>query len=79
MTHGIVVNPEVGQTYRVKHSRKGIFEMRVTGVDKDWAHGVITDGFAGAILPYNEREVGEDITVRRSFCVFSAAPTPTED
>lgn len=62
---------EIGKTYKVVSQRKGTFTMRATSVDETWATGVITTGKAGAMLNYNERETGEEVTVRRSLCAFT--------
>lgn len=64
--------PEVGQTYRVTSSRKGTFTGIVTQMDDTWATVLITNGRAKAMLDYNERDAGETVTVRRSFCTFTA-------
>lgn len=56
----------VGKTCAINHSRKGKFTMHVTADDDEWLTGTIVDGRARAMLPENEREIGEDITVRRS-------------
>ena len=61
---------EVGKQYRITHSRKGQFTANIVGIRDEWVDCVITDGKAGAMLDYNEREKGEAITVRRSFCTF---------
>ena len=58
---------ENGKTYLVKCRRKGTFVMRVDGQDKEWAHGVVVGGKARAMLDYNERTAGDEITVRLSF------------
>ena len=65
---------EVGKTYNIKSSRKGAFTAKLTLVTDTWISGVIVSGKAQAMLAYNEREEGEEITVRRSFCSF----TPVE-
>ena len=62
---------EVGKTYTVNHSRKGAFTGRLLGFDDTWATVLITDGKAKAMLDYNEREEGEEVTVRKSFCNFT--------
>lgn len=62
---------QVGKTYKINSSRKGTFTARLTMVDDTWATGVIVSGKASAMLPYNEREEGEEVTVRRSFCRFT--------
>jgi hypothetical protein len=45
--------------------------MKITSEDGVWATGVITADKAGALLEYNERDKGEEITVRKSFCSFN--------
>ena len=65
---------EVGKTYLVRSQRKGIFMARMTRVDDTWATGIITDGCAAAMMEYNERGEGEEITVRRSLCKFTEQP-----
>lgn len=65
---------EVGKTYKVVSSRKGTFTGVATDVSDEWATILITKGKASAMLSYNEREKGEEVTVRRSFCTF----TPVE-
>ena len=67
----MTTQPEAGKTYRVSHSRKGTFNMLMTSVHEEWTQGTIVNGRAKAMLPYNERETGEDITVRTSFCSFT--------
>ena len=62
---------EIGKTYKVNHSRKGTFHLKVTAVDDAWVTGLIASGKAGAIIPENEVYEGEAITLRASFCVFS--------
>lgn len=62
---------KVGKTYKVQSSRKGTFTARITSVDQTWATGVIVSGKADAMLAYNEREQGEEVTVRREFCAFT--------
>lgn len=61
----------VGQTYQVSSSRKGKFTGVITSVNDEWATVLITKGKAKAMLDYNEREQGEEVTVRRSFCTFT--------
>lgn len=60
----------VGKEYEVTHSRKGKFVIQINAIDATWVHGVITDGVAGAMLEYNVRFEGEEITVRKSLCKF---------
>ena len=68
--------PEVGKEYKVIHSRKGTFFMRVTRIVPDpegWTYGVITEGMADAIMNYNRAGVGDDISVRNSLALFYLA------
>lgn len=62
---------QIGNTYQVRHTRKGNFQMRVTGIGSEFVDGVVTDGVAGAMLEYNEVHEDEEITVRASFCTFT--------
>lgn len=61
----------IGKTYKVNSSRKGVFVGIVTQCNETWADVLITGGKASAMLDYNEREQGETVTVRRSFCTFT--------
>lgn len=65
-----MTNLEVKKTYKVNHSRKGTFELKITSLSEEWVTGIIVNGMARAMLPYNEKEIGEEITIRRSFCRF---------
>lgn len=60
-----------GRTYKVVSSRKGTFQGRLIRHCEEWATLEITHGKAKAMLAYNERHQGEEITVRRSFCTFT--------
>lgn len=64
-------NLTVGNTYRVASTRKGKFTGKLISADDTWATLEITKGKADAMLPYNVREKGEEVTVRRVFCVFA--------
>lgn len=59
-----------GATYKVKSQRKGSFTGLLIHHDETWATIEITDGKAQAMLAYNERSMGEEVTVRRSHCLF---------
>lgn len=65
---------ELGEVYLVTSSRKGTFVGKLTSYDETWATFEITAGKAKAMLEYNEREKGEDVTVRREWCTFTAQP-----
>lgn len=60
---------EKGETYKVHHSRKGAFTMKITKDDGDWVAGVIIDGEAKYLSDAN-RGKEESINVRKSFCSF---------
>jgi len=62
---------QVGKTYRVNSSRKGTFTGKVTAINGEFADILITSGRAGAMMEYNEREEGEQVTVRMSLCIFT--------
>ncbi len=55
--------------YRIKHSRKGTFEILVTDQNAEWLTGQITTGKANAMLSYNRKCPGDEITVRKRFIV----------
>lgn len=64
----------IGRTYLVNSQRKGTFAGVLKRVDDTWADFEITAGKARAMLAYNEREKGEEVTVRRSLCDFTEQP-----
>ena len=63
-----------GQEYRVASSRKGSFSGVLTSHCETWATFRITRGRAKAMLAYNERHEGEEVTVRRAWCSFTELP-----
>lgn len=64
-----------GAIYLVNSSRKGTFAGMLVSHDDTWATFEITAGKAQAMLAENEREKGEEVTVRRAFCTFTEQPT----
>lgn len=64
-----------GNTYIVRHMRKGTFTGRLIYHDEDWARFEIVAGRTKAMLAYNEAGVGEEVTVRRSLCRFDEVAT----
>lgn len=62
---------EVGATYKVFSTRKGTFFGVVTRADEEWVTLTITEGKAKSMLEYNEREAGEEVTVRKSLTTFT--------
>jgi len=63
-----------GKIYLVKHRRKGNFFMRLAGQCDEWAEGEIVGGTAKAIMEYNVKDKGENITVRKSLADFVEQP-----
>jgi hypothetical protein len=66
-----------GTSYRVNSSRKGVFTGRLVRADATWATFVVEMGKAGAMLAYNERHPGEEVTVRREWCTFEEVDAVT--
>lgn len=65
--------PIIGKVYKVIHTRKGTFFMRVTEVIPEpdgWTKGIITEGIADAIMNYNIKCIGDTINVRNSLALF---------
>ena len=62
---------KIGETYKVVSQRKGTFFMKVTHQDDTWDTGIITKGYASAMLSYNVVDTGEEVTVRKSFTTFT--------
>ena len=62
---------KIDTTYVVNHSRKGTFTLKITNIDDTWITGTIVEGKTRAIMSYNEKEIGEKITIRKSFCNFT--------
>ncbi len=58
---------ENGQTYIIDHSRKGKFAMTIERQDDEWLYGYVAGGTAKAIMDYNVKEKGEEITARKCF------------
>lgn len=64
-----------GATYLISHTRKGRFFMRVTRQSDEWLSGVVVAGTAKAMLDYNVKEAGDEVTLRKSF-ITSAVRQP---
>jgi len=65
---------EIGKTYKVNSQRKGKFTMKVTSLHDPFVTGIIVDGHASAMMQYNERDKGEEVSVRESLCTFTEQP-----
>ena len=66
------MNIETGKTYKLTHSRKGTFVFFCESQDTDFAHGHVVSGRAKAMLPENERERGEELSIRKDFITSAA-------
>lgn len=64
----------IGKTYLVNSSRKGVFTGKLINEGDDFATFEITAGVAKAMMDYNVREKGEEVSVRKSFCAFTEQP-----
>ena len=62
---------QIGKIYDVFSSRKGKFRFKLTDQCKDFATGIILKGKANAILQYNERSKGEEVSVRKELSSFT--------
>ena len=62
-----MTNFKIGHIYKIKHCRKGIFSIQVKSQSEEWVTGVIIKGIADAVLDYNVKYEGEEITTRKSF------------
>ena len=59
---------EIGQIYNVNSQRKGKFTGQLVSFDDTWATFTILKGVAKAMLDYNVKHEGEDVTCRRELC-----------
>lgn len=62
---------EIGKIYTVNSIRKGTFKGVLVAENEEFATFEITDGAAKAMLDYNTREKGEQVSVRKSLCTFN--------
>ena len=62
------LNINIGSEYLVDHCRKGKFFGRLEFYDEEWLVFVVTRGKPGAALAYNEKDIGEEVIVRKGFC-----------
>ena len=63
-----MTTPIIGKIYNVAHSRKGKFTMRVTAINGEWISGIVIDSTAKAIMSYNVKYSGDEITIRDCLC-----------
>ncbi len=55
---------EIGKIYKVNHSRKGVFTVRVTSQCDTWTTGTVIDGETQAMLDYNKSYEGDEVSFR---------------
>ncbi len=65
------LNVNIGSEYLINHCRKGKFYGRLEFYDSEWFVFVVTRGKAGAALAYNEKDVGEEVILRKTFCILT--------
>lgn len=70
-----LLEPEVGQTYRLVHTRKGTFQVKVLALDSEWVDVQITGGKAKLTSDTDNLGPGSTFSVRRSFALFYAPGT----
>ena len=58
---------KIGEVYKVKHCRKGVFRIKVLKVGEEWLEGIICEGQTNAMNGDNAKFEGDEITVRKSF------------
>jgi hypothetical protein len=73
------VNIETGEFYKVSHKTKGEFVLAVRLTGTIFTTGMIVAGKANASEKKNEKGVGEQTTVRNSFCEFELITGPEID
>jgi len=62
---------EIGKKYKIDSQRKGKFIIKVTNISDDFVDGIICGGKATALLSYNERELGENVSLRKQWTAFT--------
>ena len=61
----------IGKTYKINHSRKGIFHITATGETEEWLYGVIVKGTATKLNGDVYAAKGDKITIRKSLCIIN--------
>ena len=72
------INLITGKLYRIVHSRRGTFIGKCIEANKEFPVFEITSGEAQYKASYN-KGVGEEITIRASFCRFFEYTESLED
>lgn len=65
------LNINIGSEYLVNHCRKGKFFGILRFFDSEWFVFVVNRGKAGAMLAYNEKDIGDEVVVRKAFCILT--------
>ena len=63
------VNLEVGKTYLINHSRKGVFAAEVSKIREDWLDCVVIEGFTNTTLLENVCYMGDSVSLKRQFII----------
>jgi len=71
-----MVEIEDGKEYIITHTRKGMFAMRVDSQDDTWVNGVIVGGATSTMMAYNEKEKGDNLSIRREFIMQAIEQPP---
>ena len=58
--------PIVGKLYELHHSRKGTLKVQVDAVNNEWVTCTIVDGVAKAVMSYDVKYEGDELTVRNT-------------
>lgn len=61
-----MLNFQIGKTYKVDHSRRGRFTIKVTQLSDEWVTGVVLDGAPKGIRGDVTADHGEELTSRIS-------------
>ena len=67
-----------GHQYRLRHSRFGRADVRVTYVDAEWIDVVVTHGVLRGMGRGAVWEVGDEKRVRREHCHFTPIEEPAK-
>lgn len=71
--------PEVGQLYRISHTRYGVFRGRVVAINGDTAEIEITSGIATFYFAEDCRLPGQRVTVEACHCFFLPEEVTTKN
>ena len=69
---------EVGMTYDISHSRKGLLTIEVYNVDGEWVSAELISGHMKTANPDNKVLPGENFTFRAAFATIIAAREATQ-